>query len=250
MRKPIYLSLIVCLTCAMISQKTFAQVARTDSSSQQNALNNTLTLFYSSIGDQSPLYNGPEYYFYDPLIKGNAYFADVNAFSPGSVFYDGLLFNGVPMLYDIYSDKVVVLLYNHFSKFSLIQERVKSFDFLNHHFININSDTLNINTVIKSGFYDELYNGKSQVLVKRSKNMQTTTGGLAGPESYFDPAIDYFLRKNNIYYKVTSKGSMLDVLKDKKKELQQYIRANQINFRKEPEEAMVKIASYYDHLTN
>ncbi len=250
MRKPIYLSLIVSLTCAVISQKSFAQVARTDSSSQQNALNNTLTLFYSSIGNQSPLYNGPEYYFYDPIIKGNAYFSNVNAFTPGSIFYDGLLFNGVPMLYDIYSDKVVVLLYNHFSKFSLIQERVKSFDFLDHHFININADTLNVNAVVKSGFYDELYNGKSQVLVKRSKNMQTTTGGLEGPESYFDPAVSYYIRKNNIYYSFSSQGSMLTVLKDKKKELQQYIRANQINFRKEPEEAMVKIASYYDHLTN
>jgi hypothetical protein len=250
MRKPIYLSMMMCLACAVISKKSFAQVARTDSSSQQNALNNTLTLFYSSIGDQSPLYNGPEYYFYDPLIKGNAYFADVNAFAPGSVFYDGLFFNGVPMLYDLYTDKVVVLLYNHFSKFSLIQERVKSFDFLNHHFININADTLNINSIIKSGFYDELYNGKSQVLVKRSKNIQTTTGGQAGPESYFNPSIDYYLRKSNTYYSFSSQGSMLSILKDKKKELQQYIRANQIKFRKDPEEAMVKIASYYDHLTN
>jgi hypothetical protein len=250
MRKPIYLSMMMCLACAVISKKSFAQVARTDSSSQQNALNNTLTLFYSSIGDQSPLYNGPEYYFYDPLIKGNAYFSDINAFAPGSVFYDGLLFNGVPMLYDLYADKVVVLLYNHFSKFSLIQERVKSFDFLNHHFVNIKTDTLNNNSVIKSGFYDELYKGKLQVLVKRSKSIQTTTGGATGPLSYFDPSTDYYLRKNNTYYSFGSQGSMLSILKDKKKELQQYIRANEIRFRKNPEEAMVKIASYYDHLTN
>ena len=80
--------------------------------------------------------------------------------------------------------------------------------------------------------------------------MQTSTGGLDGPESYFDPAIDYYIRKNNTYYSVSSQGSMLTILKDKKKELQQYIRANQIKFRKDPEEAMVKIASYYDHLTN
>jgi hypothetical protein len=221
-----------------------------DSSSQQNALNNTLKFFSASIGKQSPLFNGAEYYFYDPHIKGNAYFLEARAFVPGAVFYDGELFTGVPMLYDIYSDKVVVLLYNHFSKFSLVNEKVKSFDLLDHHFVNINADTLVNNSIIKSGFYDELYNGKTQVLVKRSKNIQTATSGILGPESYFNLVKNYYLRKNKVYYSITGKGSMIDVLKDRKKQIQQYIKANQIKFRRDPEEAMVKIASYYDHLTN
>ena len=250
MRKSIYLSAIVCVLCLLIGKNSLAQVARTDSSSQQNALNSTLTLFYASIGNQSPLYNGAEYYFYDPLIKGNAYFSEVNAFTTGTVFYDGNLYNGVPMLYDIYSDKVVVLLYNHFSKFSLVKQKVRGFDFLDHHFVNIDADTLAGNTVIKSGYYDELYHGKSQILVKRSKNIQVNTGGQSGPQSYFNPATDYYLRKNNVYYSIGSQGSMLNIFKDKKKEIQQYLRTNQIKFRQNPEEAMVKIASYYDHLTN
>src|ERR1700741_4391181 len=94
----------------VFNNRVVAQAAPGDSSSQQNALNNTLSLFYSSLGKQSPLYNGTEYYFYDPTIKGNAYYDDVNAFTPGSVYYDNVHFSGVPMLYDIYGDQVVVLL--------------------------------------------------------------------------------------------------------------------------------------------
>ena len=248
MKKSIALSATACLLCIALSKNSFAQVARTDSSSQEYAFNNTLSLFYRSLGEQSPLFNGPEYYSYDPLIKGNAYFLEVNAFSPGSVHYDGAFYTGVPMLYDIHKDKVVVLLYNHFSKFSLVDEKVKSFDFLDHHFININVDTLRNNEILTSGFYDELYSGKTQVLAKRSKNIQTSAGSQTGPESYFDPQISYVLRKNNVYYSFSSKGSMLSILKDKKKELTQYIKAKDINFRKNPEEAMVEIASYYDHL--
>jgi hypothetical protein len=250
MRKCLYLFSILCLVGVVTPKKSLAQAARGDSSSQQNAFNNALNFLYTSIGEQSPLYNGPEYSFYDPLIKGTAYFLDVNAFTPGSVYYDRTFYTGVPMLYDLFSDKVVVLLYNHFSKYSLVKEKVQSFDFLDHHFVNINADTLGINTVIKSGFYDELYRGKSQVLVKRSKNIQSTTGGQTGPESYFNASKDYYVRKNNTYYSITGRGSLMDVFKDKKKELQQYIRANQIKYRKDPEEAMVKIASYYDHLIN
>ncbi len=250
MRRNTYLSTIAFLLCAVVGKNSLAQTAHTDSSSQQNALNNTLSLFYASIGEQSRLYNGTEYYLSDPITKGNAFFSDVNAFTPGSIVYDGTYFNGVPMLYDIYYDKVVVLLYNHFSKFSLIKEKVKSFDFLDHHFININADTLGVNTIIKTGFYDELYGGKTQILAKRSKNIQTSTSGILGPEAYFNPVKDYYVRKNNTYYSFSGQGSLLDVLKDKKKEIQQYIKANQIKFRQDPEEAMVKIASYYDHLTN
>ncbi|MDF2433271.1 MAG: hypothetical protein JWP44_2902 [Mucilaginibacter sp.] len=251
MRKSVCPLLLVIVLCVAFCKNAFSQAAQVDSSSQQFALNNAVTLFHASLGDGSPLYNGPEYYFYDPLIKGNAYFLDVNAFTTGSVFYDGASYTGVPMLYDLYSDNVAVLLYNHFTKFTLIKEKVKSFDFLEHHFVNINADTISVNTSgIKSGFYDQVYNEKSAVLVKRSKSIQTSTGSLSGVEKYFSPATDYYLWKNNTFYSVNSQGALLNALKDRKKELEQYIKKGQIKFRKGPEEAMVKIVSYYDHLTN
>jgi hypothetical protein len=250
MRKCTCLFLLACLIGVIACKTSFAQAAPGDSSSQQNAFNNAVILYATSIGDQSPLYNGPEYFFYDPIIKGNAYFMDVNAFTPGSIYYDGEYYAGVPMLYDLFSDEVAVLLYNHFSKFSLIKYRVKSFDFLGHHFVNINADTLNSASSIKSGYYDELYNGKTEVLVKHSKSVQTNSGGTLGSEKYYSPSRDFYIRKNKAYYSVSSQGSLIDVFKDKKKEIQQYVKASQIKFRRDPEEAMVKIATYYDHLTN
>ncbi|HEY4327079.1 MAG TPA: hypothetical protein VGN20_24040 [Mucilaginibacter sp.] len=217
---------------------------------QKNSMSNALNFYNAALGDQSSLYNGPEYYFYDPHIKGNAYFLDRNGFTAGSVNYDGINYSGVQMLYDLYSEKIAVLLYNHFSKFSLLNERVKSFHFLDHQFINLTPDSLGNSTVIKPGFYDLQYSGKSQVLVKWSKDIQATTGVASNPENYFNLIERFYLKKNNTYYAITSQGVLINVLKDKKKELQQYIRDNQIKFRKGPEEAMVKIASYYDHLTN
>lgn len=250
MRKCTCLSIALCLICILVGKNSFAQAAPGDSSSQQNAFNNAVILYNTSLGNQSPIYNGPEYYFYDPTIKGNAYFMDINAFTPGAIYYDGAYYTGVPMLYDLYSDDVAVLLYNHFSKFSLRKDKVRSFDFLGHHFVNIDADTAKGTSGIKSGFYDELYNGKSEVLVKRSKSIQTNTGGTLGAERYFSPSKDLYFKKNNTFYSISSQGSLINILKDKKNEIQQYIKANQIRFRSDPEEAMVKIAMYYDHLTN
>jgi len=249
MRRCTYYGLATVLSCLFVSADLSAQITAIDSGSQQNALKNSLTFFYSSLGKQAQLYNGSEYYLYDPTIKGNAYFLEINAFTPGSVEYDGIKFTGVPMLYDVYSDNLVVLLYNHFTRIALIKERVSSFDLLTHHIVNIDSLSLPANAAIKPGFYDEVYKGKLQVLVKRSKNLQTTSGQ-SSLESYFNPSVSYYLKKNNIYYEISGKGSVLDILKDKKKDIQQYIKANQINYRKDPIDALVKIASYYDHIAN
>jgi hypothetical protein len=249
MRRCAFFLVTMGILCLVVSTRAVAQTAPADSSSQQHALNNTLSLFYSSVGKQSPLYNGSEYYFYDPIIKGNAYYDDVNAFTPGSVNYDNIVFKGVPMLYDVYADQIVVLLYNHFTKITLVKDKVNSFDFLDHHFIRIDTVTYLNNPVINPGYYDELYNGHVQVLAKSSKNIQGSSGSQTS-ESYFNAEKGYFIRKNNLYYAFSSQGTLLDILKDRKKELQKYIRENQIRYRRNPEEAMVKIASYYDHLSN
>jgi hypothetical protein len=250
MNKPIYLFSAVLLFCAFFVQNARAQTTVSDSSSQQNALNNAIALYNTGIDIQAPIYTGPEYYFYDPHIKGNAYYMDINGFTKGSVYYDGTLYNNVSMLYDINTDQLVVLYPSRVSKFIAIKERVKSFDFLGGHFININADTLAANGDVKSGYYRQLYNGRSEVLGKYSKSMQTTTSNTNGVENYFSFSKDFYIKKNNVYHSVGSKGSVLDLFKDKKKEVRKFISANDLDFRGNPEESLVKVATYYDHLSN
>ena len=250
MNKPIYLFSAVLLFCAFFAQNARAQTAVSDSSSQQNALNNAVTLYNTSIGIQAPIYTGPEYYFYDPHIKGNAYYMDINGFTKGSVYYDGTLYSGMSMLYDLNTDQVVVLFPSRVSKFIVIKERVKSFDFLGGHFINVNADSVASNGGLKSGYYRQLYSGKSEVLGKYSKDVQTTTSSTVGIENYFNFSRDFYIRKNNVYHSVGSKGSILDLFKDKKKEVRKFISANGLNFRANPEESLAKVATYYDNLSN
>lgn len=246
MRKIVYLSVILCLINIVISKKTLAQVVNRDSSSQQNAFDKAVTFYHSSVGKQADIFNGIEYHLHDPLAKGNAYFLDVNSFTPGSVYYDDVYYDDVPMLYDLNTDQVVALLYNHYSMYSLVKEKVKSFNFLNHHFVNVKSDAPGEKEGLKPGFYDQLYLGKTEILVKREKTIQTNNWA----ESYFSESTKWFLQKNNVFYSFNNQGELLELLKDKKKELKQYIKTNHIQFRAKPEEAMVKIVSFYDHLSN
>ena len=115
--------------------------------------------FYKAIGQESRLYNGHEYLPYDPHIKENALFPyDAKTWEPGEVNYDGIVYKNVPMMYDVYKDVVIVLLYNKFSMFTLLSNRVHDFAFANHHFVRIDADSVNSRqSGIIPGFYDQLY---------------------------------------------------------------------------------------------
>jgi hypothetical protein len=227
---------------------SFAQTAATDSVELKTASIN----FYKAIGQESRLYNGHEYQPYDLRIKNTALFPyDAKTWATGEVNYDGVTYNGVPMMYDIYKDAVVVQLFNHFSMFTLLSERVHDFSFSGHHFIRIDADQISDNkAALTTGFYDELYAGKLQIVAKRRKTIQNSSNAAAASETFFSETNDYYLKKGNMYYKINSKGSVLKLLKDKKSELQKYLRQNGISYVDNPEFAMVKIASYYDQITN
>jgi len=216
-------------------------------------VNNANALYTKAIGQQLPLNNGPEYSFYSPLeIKRSAYLMDTT-FTQGSVHYDGVEYTGIPLLYDLYKGKLVAILFDQTTKYVLLNGRVQNFDLLGHHFINIDADTLLKNVVLTSGYYDELYHGQTEVLSKRYKTVEhyTSTTGAQEAYAYFTATKEeFFIKKDDTYYKVDGKGDLLSVLKDKKKLLQQYIKAKHIKFNRDQAQALAGIAAYYDHINN
>ncbi len=254
MKKIILKLSLLCFLSVTFIGKSFGQAALNDSSYVQAAIAQNVTNFYKAIGPESRLYNGHEYPPYDPHIKGNALFPyNVQSWEYGEVNYDGLVYQNVPLMYDIYKDVVVVLLYNKISMFSLTSNRVHDFSLANHHFVRVIADSLGKNEAgLTTGFYDQLYGGKIEILAKRTKSLQgTTSNANAVPETYFLAKDEYYLRKGNIYYNLSlSQGSILRLLKDKKSELQQYLKTNKIRFKDDREGNMARIAAYYDHLTH
>jgi hypothetical protein len=248
MSKTYILSLFFCASGIFFSQNIFAQTQK-DSTSNKALFNGVEDKFYEDIGPQSHLFSGINFESYSPLTKGNAFFLDNADWNTGTIVYDGFRYKNVPLLYDVYADEVITKAYHSALRIQLIKTRVQSFDLLGHHVIFIQKDASNP-TSPKTGFYDELYGGKIQVLAKRSKSIQRTISA-SDIDSYFSPAIDYYLYKDGTYYSISNQGSFLKVLKDKKGAVQQYLRANNLRFKKQQkEEAMAKAAAYYDQITN
>lgn len=244
---------IVCLllffsTTSFIPSRSWAQLSVDDSVFYNKAVNNAKAIYFQSLGDQSGLYNGSQYAgcpfgFRD---GGHPFFYS-DVFLNGSIVYDKVLYPEAHLLYD---EVVEVLLFQDSThRIQLVNERVARFSILDNHFIRIIKDSSN-RTLVKSGFYQLLYEGNTTVLKKEVKSIrEVLISNTEGIYRYIDTKKYFYIKKGNDYYLVKRKKALLQLYKDRKKELQQYIKRNKLNFKRDPDSLLAKLSAYYDQLT-
>jgi hypothetical protein len=222
--------------------------AQADTSFVRLAVEETMQSYRSAVGLQAHLYNGAEYVVpVKHYVEGHQFFKD-KTYQKGQVVYDGSMFVDVPMLYDIMHDELVTVHTGTGLTQKLVKQKVTSFSVHDHKFIHIEADSTTSSSM-PSGFYDMLYEGEIRALARREKTLQekATTGGMEGKFTALDR---YFIWKEGTYHQVRSKGSVLRVLKDQKKQLNRFANANKLQFGKGREDAILKLVQHYDTLQN
>lgn len=229
----------LCLITAGYSIK--AQDISADTSFVRAASTNAVSLYYQFTDKQARLYNGTEHLGYPSSYIGHAYFL-TNELQKGNLVYDGLAFKDVPMLYDIYKDELIILHFNNYTKIALLNEKLQTFLLNGHQFVYIVRDSLRV--PLATGIYDKLYSGSITAYAKRSKIVEERVTDHI--EREFTEHISYYILKNGTYHTVKTYKGLLNVFKDRSREIRQYLRKNDIKFRKNPEAAIVNAATYYD----
>ena len=239
MPKRLFYILLVCAVPGHAAAQTV------DTNFHENALN-AVNIYYQSLGAESPLYNGSEYLEYAyTLQEGNPFFQSA-AWVNGNIVFDGMNFNEVPMLYDIVKDQVIIEDFQKVYKINLPADKILQFTLSGHTFVRI---LHNLPGQVKTGFYDQLYNGKIAVYARREKKIIEKYGGLQ-INNVVEQRTVYYIKKDSSYYAIKNKHALLDALKDKKKAIQQYFKEIHVKFREDPETVTKLVAEYYDKLTN
>ncbi len=241
-------SLVFIILFCSFYYHSFSQAAGIDSVSENPSLKNIVSLYYRSTGENSHLNNGSEYAGYDVNFIGNPFF-DTTAMQPGSVYYDGTLYENLPILFDICNDAVIINRYNQDFRIRLVNEKIGYFSLLSHTFVRIVPDSAS-RLVIGIGFYDRVYKGKMEVLVRRKKIIKDDPVVNGEIKSRYKAVENYFIKRNNAYFPVRTEKSVVRLFKDRDKEIRRYIKKNKLSFKKQPEYAIIQVARYYDQLTN
>ncbi len=225
---------------------SFAQMIQQDTAFLSSSINKTKKVYTQTIQGQARLYNGSDYIEYKSVGDEHPYFL-IDDWVMSTVEYAGEYFENVPIFYDISSDKVITENYYTSNKMQLVSELIGSFTFQNRLFVRIIENSTNgIN--LNNRFYDVLYSGKLRVYAKHAKALQRRIQSDALVVS-FDEINRYYINKNNTFYEVGSKSSVLSVLSDKKKELKKFLKDNHLKFKTNKEKSLVATAKYYDMIT-
>ncbi|TGE29480.1 hypothetical protein E5K02_08510 [Hymenobacter metallicola] len=206
-------------------------------------------LYTSTLGNEAQLFNGPEYLNFIQkyhTARGHQFFASDEA-RPAAITYDGYTYEAIPIRYDIVNDQVVIKHATSPLLIKLIREKVNSFSLDGHTFVWVGAE-LPSDSEMKPGFYDQIFNDRLQLLVKRYKVVQERATTL-GTEAKFSEKDKVFAKKDGAYYPITAKGDLLKLLPDRKKELQKYIAEHKLSFKAAAREAsLLELAKYYHTL--
>jgi hypothetical protein len=221
-----------------MSSALLAQQA-VDTTFRSVSLQHAKNVFAMARGNQSHLYNGEAYYEAQQTNDSEFPYFQTSDWTTGTVHYDGDYYFNIPILYDLISDDVITELPKNESKIKLVNAKITHFTMENRTFVKLHDPN------IKSGFYDMLYSGPSKVYARYEKNRQeqVSQGVIT---ILFVMKMRYYILKNGNYLLVRSKGDVLKVFGDKKRELKQAAQKNNLQFNKNREQSIVKLAELYD----
>lgn len=221
-----------------------ATKAQTNVTTDSFAFNAAKEYFQNEVKEDSHLYTGEEYIGYAANIQGHAFFNNDQMLS-SEIFYDGTLYKNVPLLYDIVRQEVVTNNYNKSGQIKLLNQKIKYFKLQGHTFRNFSS-VEDSDENITNTIYDEVFDGKASVLVRRIKHIKN--GLKAEDPTSFVEEDEYYIRNEKSLYAISGKSSVLEAFRNKKESIKIFIRKNKFNFKKNLETELITTAAYYSTL--
>jgi hypothetical protein len=215
-----------------------------DTQLQDSAAALALRQYHAYVTPETGLFRGTEYVDYAHTIKtGHPYFID--SLIRGSIVYNGVFYPHVLLLYDVVQGLVVIKDPYEIWKMGLDREHVDSFTIAEHIFVRL-KDSLNP-TAPRNGYYEQLYKGRVVLLRKFVKTVQSQASFMSlGFERFTNESNSYYLRRGETYYPVNTEHSLLVALKDKSAQVKKFMRANRLRMKKDKQNTLVKVITWYD----
>jgi hypothetical protein len=217
-----------------------AQTVATDTTFIVAATKNSIRRYEQSIIGQSQLYNGADYFDYQPIKEEHPYF-ESDDWVTGSVHYDGFYYENIPLMYDIFKDQLISETYYSHSMMNLVKERITGFTLGPKTFVALKDSSM------ASGFYQVLYKGKVTAYARHIKTFREI---IASQEinHEFDEKTRYYILKDGQYHSVKSRGSALKIFGEDRRELSQAMNKTKIRFKQNKEQYIVRLAEAYENL--
>ncbi len=172
--------------------------------------------------ENSALYNGIGYSEKFRVINQYHKFFKTTEFLPGSIVFDGNLYPGLQMKYDLDSDQVLVNLKNGSGIVFLqpIKKKIQSFTIEGHQFIHVNDSLAKANNI--SGFYEVLWQNSQMKLLEKHFKKRFKREGKNSIYYEFKSRNAVFLFYDKNYYPVKRRKDFIKIFPGLKEEIQAF----------------------------
>jgi hypothetical protein len=189
----------------------------------QSASSAPASLYNKAIGSQSHLYNGTGFQEL-PIYENEHPFFSSPEPSEGRITYHGQTYSPVTIYYNLVTDQIVTEDRSSGQPIQLIKEGIEEFTAFGHQFIQIKNDRS-----LANGFYDLIYKGQSNVLVRREKSLQhKVRDNISRP--WYQVKERIFIGSPGAYQSIKSKKAVWQILGTKKDMVRRQLRQQHIKY--------------------
>ncbi|HEX2534283.1 MAG TPA: hypothetical protein VHK69_11130 [Chitinophagaceae bacterium] len=198
------------------------------------AFRSVIRHYTDSVGESANLYRGLEYIWPSQGTRGHPFFGTDSAQS-GSVWYDGVLYVGVPLLYDAFSD--LLLLRNKSNlNIQLFTGKVTAFTLGSHRFERL-----------PTGYYEVLYEGRCRRLL--AQHSKTSSSVRSDEPLRFTPASRYYVQDGDRLLLLNGRKAVYRYFSKQKTALRKYARENRLDFKNNFGRSLVQAFAAFDPST-
>lgn len=249
------ISFICCSVFILNSFSLQAQLQADSATLAQSGESKALSHYILSLGLNASIYSGsenadPRF----PINSGHPFWGTGEPVS-SDVLYDGILYRGIPMWYDIVKNEVAVQHPTMNARVALNNNKITYFLLGDAPFL-MPDRNLEGSQNMPDNFYRLLHDGKTPLFGRYTKRMFEAIQEGQYVTNYSKETSEYFIQKDGKYHPVKNLAGMLNLLSDKKQELQQhlkefdnYLKSNHIRIKETMEQSMVRAIAHYDKIS-
>lgn len=166
-------------------------------------------------------------------------------FTTGRLSYDGIIYPGVHLRWDLYKDQLIVLSPNNYN-IVLQSVNVNFFEIYGYHVFQLLPDGLA--GCPSAGYYILLYSADNYFLLEKLTN-SLQEENIKKYRYNFNLSSKFYLQKEDAYYKIQNRRTLLNCLETHRNELKHFMRSHHLRYKKDAEKTVLETIREHEKLS-
>lgn len=193
------------------------------------------------------LYKGQVFVANPQRVTGSPSFGNLEMMDDGWVVYDGVLYEDVPLMYNLVRGILISRHPKNLAYLTLEKHLVSQFGFDVYSFVQIQTG----HSDLSPGFYQVLYQSDGFVAyAKRSKTIEIHTYGSVTERSFRESVSFYVddLQTDEGFIAIARQRDLLNLLPEHRRSVRNLLRSLGLRFRPQPAESLFRTLDYLDQV--